>query len=333
MKQEDIEKAVEKTLHAFRESAVIEFGGGGYTLDVDSPRIQVLRMTNSHGVGHLHELAAALQESFRHHPERTSRLAEVDNIIDLNCGAGLNGAALALLAQAGGRNPIVHFVDHSAEAVAFAVELAQHLQVHAVGHLVRKRFVNNESESSDSAVLDSTWLEPEFAPLAGKTLVFAGHALSCWIFNKAAGAANRQEILEAQNTEVLRTLASRLDPCARVFIGVVDVGSSRAHGIHFLTDRLMQSTAREQITSHRCYPPNQSPGDNRRVKYAAFAELGPAHVPGSTPGDDLVLWPTLDTEIVVTTTELAALVGDAQSCSGTIDSSPLDEVLSSLVMS
>lgn len=333
MKHEHIDEATEKTVQAYRETAVIEFGGGGYTLDVDSPRIQVLRMTNQHGVGHLRELAAALSESLRHYPERTSRLAEVGNIIDLNCGAGLNGAALALLAQASGRNPIVHFVDHSVEAVAFAVELARHLRVRAVGHVVRKRFANDEAESSDSAVLESTWLEPEFAPLSGSTLVFAGHALSCWIFNQAAGAANRQHILEAQNTAVLQTLASGLDPCAPVFIGDVDVGSSYAHGIHFLTDRLKQSMAREQISSHRCYPPNQSPGDNRRTKYAAFAELGPAHVPESTPGDDLVLWPTLDTEIVMTTTELAAMVGDAQSCSGTIDSSPLDEVLSSLVMS
>jgi SAM-dependent methyltransferase len=333
MNSENIDEAVQKAIAAFRQIGRIEFGGGGYTLDVDSPRIQVLRITNSHGVGHLRELAAALNESLRHYPERTSRLAGVDNIIDLNCGAGLNGAALALLAQASGRNPIVHAVDHSVEAVAFAVELAQHLQVRAVGHVVRKKFANDEAESSDSAVLESTWLEPEFAPLSGSALVFAGHALSCWIFNQAPGAANRQRILEAQNTAVLQSLASQLDPCAPVFIGDVDVGSSRAHSIHFLTDRLKQSTAREQVNAYRCYPPNQSPGDNRRAKYAAFAELGPAHVPESTPGDDLVLWRTVDTEIVITATELAALVGDVQSCSGTIDSSPLDDVLSSLVMS
>jgi hypothetical protein len=283
-------------------------------------------------VGHLRELAAALAESLRNFPERTSRLGEVDNIIDLNCGAGLNGVALALLAQASGRNPIVHFVDHAGEAVNVAVELAQHLQVDAVSHIVRKKFANDEAESSDSAVLESVWLEPGFSPLTGSTLVFAGHALSCWTFNQSAGAANRQRILEAQNTAVLQTLASRLDPCASLYVGDVDVGSRYAHGIHFMTDRL-NDTARELITTHRCCPPNQSPGDNRRPKYAAFTELGPARVPATTPGDDLVLWPTLDNEIVVTANELAAVIGDVPPCSGTIDSNALDELLSSMAMS
>lgn len=332
MEKEQIDNAVAKTLAAYRQIARIEFGGGGYTLDVDSPRIQVLRMTNQHGVGHLRELAAALVESLGKFPERTSRLGEVDNIVDFNCGAGLNGVALALLAQASGHNPILHFVDHAREAVNFAVELAQHFQVHAVGHVVRKKFANDEAESSDSAVLESTWLEPEVPPLTGSTIVFAGHALSCWVFNQSAGAANRQRILEAQNTAVLQTLASRLDPCASLYVGDVDVGSRFAYGINFMTDRL-NDTARELIFTHCCYPPNQSPGDNRRPKYAAFTELGPARVPATTPGDDLVLWPTLDNEIVITATELAAVMGDIQSCSGTIDSNALDEVLSSLVMS
>jgi len=291
-----------------------------------------LRMTNQHGVGHLRELAAALAESLRKFPERTSRMVEVDHIVDLNCGAGLNGVALALLAQASGRSPIVHFVDHAGEAVQFAVELAQHFHVHAVGHVVRKKFANDEDESSDSAVLESVWLEPGFSPLTGGTMAFAGHALSCWIFNQSAGAGNRQRILEAQNTAVLETLASRLDPCSSVYVGTVDVGSMYAHKITFMTDRL-NHTARELVTTHRCTPWNESPGDNRRPKYAAFAELGPARVPATTPGDDLVLWPTLDNEIVITTTELAAVIGDVQSFSGTIDSSALDEVLSSLVAS
>lgn len=333
MNSQNIQEAVERTTRLYRELARIEFGGGGWTLAADSNRLQVLRVTNQHGVGHLRELAAALAESFRNHPERASRLVEVDNIVDFNCGAGLNGVALALLAQASGRHPIVHFVDHSVAAVDFAIELARHSHVRGVGHVVRKKFANEEAESSDCAVLESAWLEPWFPPLTGSTLVFAGHALSCWIFDQSAGAANRQRILEAQNTAVLQALASRLDPCHPVFIGDVDVGSSYAHGIRFLTDRLKQTTSRELLTSHRCYPPNQSPGDNRRAKYAAFAELGPAEVPLSTAGDDLVLWPILDTEIVITTTELAALVGDVQSWSGTIDSTALDEVLSTLVMS
>jgi len=332
MNQEQIDEAVKKTLATYRQLARIEFGGGGYTLDVDSPRIQVLRMTNQHGMGHLRELAAALAESLRNFPERTSRLGEVDNIVDFNCGAGLNGVALALLAQASGRSPIVHFVDHAREAVDFAVELAQHFHVHAVGHVVRKKFTNDEAESSDSAVLESTWLEPEVPPLTGSTIVFAGHALSCWVFNQSAGAANRQRILEAQNTAVLQTLASRLDPCSSVYVGTVDVGSMYAHKITFMTDRL-NHTARELVTTHRCSPWNESPGDNRRPKYAAFAELGPARVPVTTPGDDLVLWPTLDNEIVIAASELAAVIGDVPPCSGTIDSNALDEVLSSLVMS
>lgn len=333
MKRDDIEQTVEKMIEAYRKFASFEFGGGGWTLEADSPRVQVLRVTNQHGVGHLRELAAALFESLSHYPERASRLVEVENIVDFNCGAGLNGVALALLAQASGDKPTVHFVDHAAEAVGVALELARQLQVHAVGHVVRKKIANDESESSDLAVLESAWLEPGLPTLSGSTHVFAGHALSCWIFDQSAGSANRQHILEAQNTAVLQSLASRLDPSANLFVGAVDVGSMYAHGIHFLTDRLNQNTSRELITTHRCYPPNESPGENRRGKYAAFAELGPALVPASTPGDDLVLWRTVDTDVVITATELAVLIGVFETCSGITDSTALDEVLSSLVMS
>jgi len=333
MEKEQIDNAVAKTLAAYRQIARIEFGGGGYTLESDSPRIQVLRITNQHGRRAFKELEFALIESLRHFPERTSRMVEVAQIIDFNCGAGLNGIALALLAQASGRNPTVHFVDHAGEAVNFALELAQSVQVNAVGHVVRKKISGDDSEWSNCVVLESAWPEPEFAPFTGNTLIFAGHALSCWIFNRAEGAVNRQRILEGQNTAVLQALAGRLDPMSSCFVSCVDVGSMYAHGIHFITDRLKQTTPREVVTSHRCYPPNASPGDNRRGKYAAFTELGPARVPVSTPGDDLVLWPTLDTEIVITATELAAVIGDVPPCSGTIDSNALDEVLSSLVMS
>jgi hypothetical protein len=326
-----IDEAVQQVIRAYRAVARVDFGGGGWTLAPDSPRLQVLRVTNQHGVGHLRELAAALEDSARHYSDRTSRLVDVDNIVDLNAGAGLNGIALALLAQVTGRNPTVCFVDHSVEALNVALEVANLLGIHAVGHLVKKRIA--ESKSSDVAALESVWLEPEFPPLIGNTLVFAGHALSIWIFDRSVGAANRQRILEAQNTAVLHALASQLDPSAPCYVADIDVGTGYAHGVDFILNRLTQITPRAIATRHRCYPPNQTPGDNRRPKNAFFVELGPALVPASTPGDDLVWWPTLDTEIAVTATELAALIGDVQSCSGTVDSTPLDEVLSSLVMS
>lgn len=169
--------------------------------------------------------------------------------------------------------------------------------------------------------------------LVGSTLVFAGHALSCWAFDQSAGAANRQLILEGQNTAVLQSIASRLDSSASCFVGELDVGSAYAHRINFIIDRLSKNTPPELISTHRCFPPNASPGENRRGKYAAFAELGLALVSGLTSGDDLVLWPTLDTDVVITATELAALIGDVETRGGATDLTALDEVLSSLVMS
>ncbi|MBM4232059.1 MAG: hypothetical protein FJ184_15265 [Gammaproteobacteria bacterium] len=280
--------------------------GSGYTLQPQATRARVVAMTRAHGLNHLHELADGLAQLAAKDAELFERLVSSRNIVDLNCGAGLSGLLLAVLAseKAAAR---VFFVDHSKAAVDFAVELAAHLGIAASGSVVEKNFVGAPPGEipEHNGILTSATLSPAMPALVGPTTIVAGHALSCF---KVNSPGNRQSNLQLQNRLVLAQIDKALALDANLTLVDLDIA------IYGLTmdDFAAMARAPENIAAQRplgqsftAFPGNRTPGKSDKVKYFAVQQLE-----ALTCVDNLVAWPVGDVEILLSESEVEALLGE-----------------------
>jgi len=278
--------------------------GSGYTLQPQATRARVVAMTRAHGLNHLHELADGLAQLAAKDAELFERLVSSRNIVDLNCGAGLSGLLLAVLAseKAAAR---VFFVDHSKAAVDFAVELAAHLGIAASGSVVEKNFVGApHGELPDhSGMLTGATLSPAIPALVGSATIVAGHALSVNKF----GPGNRQSNLQLQNRLILAQIDHALARDANLTLVDLDIAT---YGLTMDDFAAMvrapgnSAGARPLGQSFTAFPSNRTPGKSGKIKYFAVQQLD-----ALTRVDTLVAWPVGDEEILLSESEVDAIVG------------------------
>jgi len=278
--------------------------GSGFTLHPQATRARVVAMTRAHGLNHLHEMADGLAQVAAKDAELFARLVATRNVVDLNCGAGLSGLLLAVLAseKAAAR---VFFVDHSQAAVDFAVELAEHLNIAGSGSVVEKNFVGApHGELPDhTGMLTSATLCPAMPNLEGPTTIVAGHAISV---NKFA-PGNRQANLQLQNRLVLAQIDQTLARDADLTLVDLDIaiyGLTIDDFAAMLRAPGNSAAARPPGQSFTAFPSNRTPGKSGKIKYFAVQQLEALR-----RIDNLVAWPVDDVEILLSESEVDAIVG------------------------
>jgi len=280
--------------------------GSGFTLHPQATRARVVAMTRAHGLCHLHELADGLAQLAAKNPELFARLVSSRNVIDLNCGAGLSGLLLAVLAsETTGCRAV--FVDHSKAAVDFAVELAEHLGIAASGSVVEKQIVGAPSGEipEHNGVLTSAILDPAPPNLEGPTTIVAGHALSCF---KVNSPGNRQSNLQLQNKLVLAQIDQALARDADLTLVDLDIaiyGLTMDEFAAMVRASGNSAAARPLGQSFTAFPSNRTPGKSDKIKYFAVQQLE-----ALTRVDNLVAWPVGDVEILLSESEVDAIVGE-----------------------
>lgn len=300
-----IEEAALRVERGFRDIAGTA-AGNGYTLQPQATRANVVAMTQTHGLCHLHELADGLAQLAAKDPKLFARLVSSRNVVDLNCGAGLSGLLLAVLASEKAACRVV-FIDHAKAAVDFAVELATQLGLAASGSVVEKLIVGAPSGEipEHNGMLTSAILQPAPPNLEGATTIVAGHALSCF---KVNNPGNRQSNLQLQNRLVLAQLDQALACDAALTLVDLDIA---IYGLTMDDFAAMvrapgnRSLARPGGKIFTAWPSNQTPGKTGRCKYFAVQQLEALH-----RVDNLVAWAVGDVEILLSESEVDAIVGE-----------------------
>lgn len=307
--QDKIHGAVARIESAFREIARIG-SGSGFTLHPTATRANVVAMTQMHGLCHLRELADGLVTQSEQEPDLFAQLVASQNVVELNSGGGLSGLLVAMLAATDAKAPRVFFIDHAKAAVDFAVELAARLDVQASGFSVIKHYLNappNELPDNNGTLTSAT-LEPALPQLAGPTTIVAGHALSVNTF----APGNRQANLALQNRLILGQVDQALDPAARVVLLQLDIAHCMAST---MPDFQAMICAKENSSRNRnissvfeASPANRTPGKEGRGKYFAALQLDALPC-----ADELVVWSVGDCEILLSKSEVDALIGQRAS--------------------
>lgn len=300
-----IEGAALRVERGFRDIAGTA-AGSGYTLQPQSTRANVVAMTRAHGLNHLYEMADGLAQLAAKDAELFARLIASRNVVDLNCGAGLSGLLLAVLASETA-SCRVFFVDHAAAAVDFAIELATQLGIAASGSVVAKHIVGAPPGEipEHNGILTSATLSPAMPNLEGPTTIVAGHALSCF---KVNSPGNRQSNLQLQNRLVLAQIDQALARDADLTLVDLDIAT---YGLKMDDFAAMvrapgnSAATRPLGKSFTAYPGNQTPGKSGKIKYFAVKQLE-----ALTCVDNLVAWPVGDFEILLSESEVEALLGE-----------------------
>lgn len=304
----NIMQAAEQVERAFREISGTA-SGSGFTLQPHATRQNVVAMTATYGLSHLHELADGLARLKAQDEKLFAQLIGSRNVIDLNCGAGLSGLLIALLAGREATSPTLVFVDHAKAAVDFAVELAARLGVKASGVVVVKEFVGAPmGELPDhSGLLASAVLMPAIPQLSGATTIVAGHALSCHQF----APGNRQANLNLQNRLVLAQVDQALARGSDLFLLDVDIAANGLTMVDFVA--MVRASGNSSATRpagkvFSAWPSNRTPGKEGRKKYFAVQQLEALPCV-----DNLVAWGFGDFEILLAESEVQALIGERAS--------------------
>lgn len=305
---ESIEAAVAEIDSAFRDICGVG-AGSGYTLQPHATRANVVAMTERYGFSHLNELADGLTRLSAQDTQLFAQLISSHNVVDLNCGAGFSGLLIAMLAGNEATNPTLVFVDHAKAAVDFAVELAAWLGVNASGVVVVKQFVGAPvGELPDhSGLLASAVLMPAVPQLSGATTIVAGHALSCHKF----APGNRQANLHLQNRLALAQVDQALARDSDLYLLQCDIDthSLTMHDFVAMIRASGNSSApRPMGKLFRARPSNRTPGKEGRHKYFAAQRLEALPCV-----DNLVAWSVSDFEILLSESEVEALIGERAS--------------------
>jgi hypothetical protein len=300
-----IREAVFRVETAFEEICGIG-AGSGFTLQPTATRANVVAMTQVHGIVHLREMADGLSQLAARDPGLFDAITATRNITELNCGAGLGGLLVALLATEAGPPPSLIFIDHAPAAVHFAVELAGKLGLKATGAVVEKEFAGvapGEVPDHNGNLLSAT-LQPALPQLFGPSTVVAGHALS--VNNFAPG--NRKANLALQNRLALAQVDAALDPAESVVLLQLDIAHRMAATMPDFAGLICAkgnaSTHRRTSAVFEASPANRTPGREGRRKYFATLRLAP--LPSL---ENLVAWAVGDGELLLTEFEVEALIG------------------------
>jgi hypothetical protein len=300
-----VEKTVARLESGFFEISGVA-AGSGFTLQPSATRANVVAMTQTHGLCHLRELADGIVTLSEQEPDLFAQLVASQEVVDLNCGGGLSGLLVAMLAATEGQAPHIFFIDHAKSAVDFAVDLAARLGIEAAGLVVSKQFLNAPTgELPDhNGLLVSAKLVPAMPQLSGATTIVAGHALSCHVFE----LGNRQDNLDLQNKTVLAQIDEVTDRRAGLLLVDVDIAFFGRDMDDFVT--MLRASANS--SSHRpvgkyfgARPENRTPGKKGKFKYFAAQQLDA--IPSS---ENLVVWAVGDGDLLLTESEVEALIGE-----------------------